>query len=172
MSIFTYLRSSFIVLVSLFLLSGCAKNSDLVPQNIGESLSENFEMDKFSGTWYELAVLKNDENLTNRTINFAIDKDKIRIVKSSLDMSGKPKKESLRGKTEENKISYSKFGFVYDDAYVVRNDGYKYAMLYTYDELFILSRSTSIPEALKVIYLSNAKKDGYDIDKIIWINQE
>lgn len=160
-------------MVAVTLFTGCMFNSQVQPRKV----AGNFNINKFSGTWHEIANLKNDENLTNITLNFSVDEEKIKIVKSALNQNNEFEKVEYKAKlgVDQNKtvISYSKLGFIYNNhAYVIRNDGYKYAMIYgKEDELYILSRSKTIPEALKVIYLSYAQRDGYDTDKLIWVEQ-
>lgn len=175
MNIFIYLKSSFLVVLIALFFTGCVESKNPEPP---KKVSGNFDINKFSGSWFELATMKNDENLTNTTVNFSIDKENIKIVRSSVNKDKKPKKEEFMAKFGLDRnvsvLSVSKFGLMYDYAYIVRNDNYKYVMIYgdKKDQFSILSRSNTIPEALKVIYLSYAKKDGYDVDKIIWIKQD
>jgi apolipoprotein D and lipocalin family protein len=51
------------------------------------------------------------------------------------------------------------------------DDNYQYALVagQDLDYLWILSRSTEIPENIKKSYLEIAKGVGYDTDRLLWI---
>lgn len=174
LNIFTYLRNSFLFLISMFILVGCAVNSNFEPKKS----VKNFDMYEFSGSWYELAnLIENNETHKNIKVNFSIDdKGKIKVVKSFKNLDNQNIKDEFSAKiiSENNStiLELSKFVLVKEKYSVAKIDGYKYAMLYGQDSLYILSRTKTIPELMKVVYLNHAKKDGYDISKIKWIIQE
>ncbi|WP_157943549.1 lipocalin family protein [Campylobacter blaseri] len=173
MSIFTCLRNSFLFGTLLVILGGCAINSDFEPKKS----VKNFNIYEFSGSWYEIANL--DENLDEKNIkiNFSIDKkDNIKIVKNYMDSKNSIAKREYSAKivNENNNTILEVFRFlgVKERFSIAKIDGYKYAMLYGGDKIHILSRTKTLPELMKVVYLNHAKKDGYDVSKIQMVIQE
>ena len=54
------------------------------------------------------------------------------------------------------------------------DDEYKYALIFGGDtsELYMLSRTKTMPEMIKAVYTSYAAKMGYNTDKIVWTTHE
>lgn len=171
---FTFLKSSFIVVFIAFFMSGCM--SDKEPKVF--EVKDNFNIYDFTGTWYEMGSTKNDSNLSNISINFAVDNNKIKVVKAGIKPNGSSKKEQYVGRfglSDKNvsMLEISKFGLLYEPLYIVRNDRYQYAMMYIGDkDLSIISRTKTIPEVMKVIYKDKAKADGFVLSRIKWIKQK
>ena len=72
-------------------------------------------------------------------------------------------------------IHISIFGPFYADYRVMMIDeGYTYALVGSgsADYLWMLSRTRVLPDATKSELLSEAKRRGYDTDKLIWVKQE
>jgi len=67
-------------------------------------------------------------------------------------------------------------GLISDSLYrVAQVDGdYRYALIFGADtsELYILSRSKTLPEPIRIVYLKKAKHSGYDTKKIVWTKQK
>ncbi|MCZ6132490.1 lipocalin family protein [Campylobacter ureolyticus] len=175
-SIFTFLKNKglLVCFTALILLSGCNNANLTTPKRV---IKGDFDIYKFSGTWYEIASM-NDVNLTNSTINFSVYNNEIKVIKSSTTKDNKVVKDEYKARfgLDDNKsmIEISKFGLVYEPLYIVKIDAYKYALIYGKDhkKLHILSRTKQIPALIEAIYLENAKKDGYNVEDIKWINQK
>ncbi len=69
------------------------------------------------------------------------------------------------------KVSF--FGPFYGGYNVIRPDDYQYALVSgpNRDYLWILSRTPTIPAAVKQDYLNTARELGFDVDRPVWIRQ-
>ncbi|STS79847.1 outer membrane lipoprotein blc [Klebsiella pneumoniae] len=70
------------------------------------------------------------------------------------------------------KVSF--FGPFYGGYNVIRlDDDYQYALVSgpNRDYLWILSRTPTIPAAVKQDYLNTARELGFDVDRLVWIRQ-
>lgn len=170
---FIYLKSSFIALFVAIFMVGCFAKKD--PRVF--EVKDNFNIYDFTGTWYEIGSTKNDSNLTNISVNFAVDNGKIKVVKSGTLVNGKVKKDQFLGRfglddKNASMLEISRYGFIYEPLYIVRNDRYQYAMMYIGSkDISIISRTKTMPEVVRVIYKDKAKSDGFDIGRIKWIKQ-
>ncbi|CZE47190.1 lipocalin family protein [Campylobacter geochelonis] len=173
MSIFIYLKKLFSLFLLLIFIAGCAKTSPNTPAVI-----KDFDIYKFSGTWYEIAKIQKDgEVLKNTTINYSIETpQEIKIVvRGQKADEGFKKLQSSAKFSDDRKtaaLQIQVFGPVYKPYNIVKLDAYRYAMIFgESDEMWIISRTKTISELVKALYLDYAKNNGYDINKIIWIRQ-
>ncbi|NLY03377.1 MAG: hypothetical protein GXZ15_00805 [Campylobacter sp.] len=167
---FTFLKSSILTIFVIFVIFGCKSNT-LAPQV--STFDDNFDIYKFSGPWYEIASTKK-ESLSNVTVNFAINGREIEIVKSytSQDKIRNKKEYRARFTADANQSLLeirARMSFIYKPFNIVRNDNYRYAMIYfADDDISILSRTETLPEVVKVIYLQKVETDGYDTSRLSW----
>jgi len=83
-------------------------------------------------------------------------------------------KAKFRGDKNVGDLKVSFFGPFYGDYTIIALDSeYKYSLVVgnTNEYLWILSRTKTIPEEVKQQYLDIAKKVGFDVSKIYWVNQ-
>ncbi|WP_312770058.1 lipocalin family protein, partial [Enterobacter soli] len=70
------------------------------------------------------------------------------------------------------KVSF--FGPFYGGYNVIRlDDKYQYALVSgpNRDYLWILSRTPTIPDAVKQDYLNTARSLGFQVDQLVWVKQ-
>lgn len=161
-------------LVSILTLNSC--NS--IPN--GATAVKNFDKSKYLGKWYEIARLdfKYEKNLNNTTANYSLNTDNtIKVVNRGFNYKTHRWKEAIgkaksAGKADEAKLKVSFFGPFYSGYNVIAIDPeYRYALVVgkSLKYMWILSRTTVIPETIKKEYLQKAKAIGYNTDALIWV---
>jgi apolipoprotein D and lipocalin family protein len=142
-----------------------------------------FDKDKYLGTWHEIARLDYffERNLVNVTANYSTNDDgTIKVINRGFDARKNIWKESIgkarfAGDPSTAALKVSFFGPFYAGYNVIALDiYYKYALVAgrNLDYLWILSREKTIPEAVRLSYLNEATKLGYDVSKLIWVNHD
>ncbi|MDA3076515.1 lipocalin family protein [Campylobacter sp. JMF_04 NA10] len=164
-----------ILTLTIFFLGACAKSiSPNAP------ITRDFDIAKFCGGWYEIAHIKGfTGELENTAYEIFVDKNgSINMLKSAQSQSGKIKLSSEElafvGKKSEGNlvrkgmIKNAKFSVAQTDV------DYSYALIFGENtgELYMLSRTKTMPELIKNIYLNKAKESGYDTQKIVWTKQK
>jgi apolipoprotein D and lipocalin family protein len=156
------------------MLNSCVK----IPK--GAQAVTPFEKERYLGKWYEIARLDYyfERNLNNVTANYSSKKDGIiKVENRGYNIITKKWKEAvgkakLAGAPDEGKLKVSFFGPFYAGYTVIAiDDAYTYALIAgnSLDYLWILSRKTTIPDAIKELYLKKAQDIGYDTSKLIWV---
>jgi len=152
-----------------------------IPKNA--SAVTSFEKDKYLGKWYEIARFDFtfEKNLDNTTAEYSLNKNgTIKVDNKGYDTKKDKWKQAIgKAKFVENdsiaKLKVSFFGPFYGGYNVVAlDDDYQYALVAGGDlsYLWILSRTTTIPEDVKTKYLQIAKDIGYDTSQLLWINHD
>jgi len=150
------------------------KNADAV---------KSFDLSKYLGKWYEIARLdfKYERNMNNTTAEYSMRPDgKVKVLNSGYNYILKERKQAVgkakfRGSNNVAELKVSFFGPFYAGYNVIALDAdYKYALIAgsNLSYLWILSRTTSIPESVKQEYLALAQNIGYDTSKLIWVEQD
>jgi apolipoprotein D and lipocalin family protein len=165
-------------LLLAMLLTGCVGiPADVKP--VG-----NFQVEKYLGKWYEIARLDHsfERGLSRVTANYSLrDDGGVRVINRGYSVKESKWKEA-EGKAyfvrEKNQgyLKVSFFGPFYG-AYVVfelDQEQYQYSLVCGPDKsyLWILARSPQISETLKARLIARAKSSGFDIDKLIFVNQD
>ncbi|SFC30675.1 apolipoprotein D and lipocalin family protein [Parapedobacter composti] len=163
-----------VAVLVIVLLSSCAN----IPENAQPV--RNFEVNRYLGKWYEIARLdhKQERNLNNVTAEYGLNGDgTIRVVNSGYNYI-KRKHESATGKAKFRDsqgigaLSVSFFGPFYSGYNVIALDrDYQYALVAgeSLKYLWILSRTTAVPDSIRKDYLQKAKQIGYDTSQLIWV---
>jgi apolipoprotein D and lipocalin family protein len=157
-------------------LFGCAS----LPK--GALAVSGFEKEKYLGKWYEIARydFAFERNLSDTTAEYALLADGAIGVTNRGFNYVKNKWEEARGRArfrgpeDRGELEVSFFGPFYAAYNVIALDAeYRYALVAgsSTKYLWMLSRTTDIPEAVKTEYLSIAKSLGYDTGKLIWVKQ-
>lgn len=163
--------------VLLLTLSSC----DTIPE--GVKAVAPFDQQKYLGQWYEIARkdFKFERGLSLVTATYSLNEDgSIRVQNRGYNAEKKTWTEAI-GKAkmvgDENvamlKVSF--FGPFYAGYNVIALDkDYRYALVagQSLDYLWILSRETTIPEAVKKDYLKIAQKAGFDTSDLLWVEQK
>lgn len=154
------------------------KSCKTIPKSV--TAVKPFTVEKYLGKWYEIARFdfRFEKGLNNTTANYSLnDNGMIKVVNRGFDYKKNQWKQST-GKAkfvsskDEGKLKVSFFGPFYSGYNVIALDeGYKYALVCgkNRDYLWILSRDKSIPANIKNEYLDIAKKYGFDISKLVWV---
>lgn len=139
-----------------------------------------FDQEKYLGKWYEIARLdfKWERNLNNVTARYSLNADgTIKVDNQGYDTVKNEWKQSIGkakkvNKNNEGRLKVSFFGPFYSGYNIISLDNeYKYALVAGDDlkNLWILSRSMTVPEDIKNDYLQKAKAIGYNIDDLIFV---
>ena len=142
-----------------------------------------FDKDKYLGKWYEIARLDfyYERNLNNVTADYSLNDDgSIKVVNRGYDTVANAWKESV-GKARfvndptVGKLKVSFFGPFYAGYNVISLDeDYQYALVAgrNLDYLWILSRTTAIPEHVSTLFLQEASRLGYQVQNLIWVKHD
>jgi apolipoprotein D and lipocalin family protein len=140
---------------------------------------QSFDMDRYLGTWHEIARLPNrlEKDIKGLTEEYSAGKNgsyKV-VTKGYNTKSRKWVKAAGKMKFADEKdvgmLKVSYFGPFYVAYNVLFLDpDYKYALVCGrgLDLLWILSKETTIPEEIKEQFLYNAKAIGFEVDKLEW----
>lgn len=167
------MKKYFIIMAAL--LFGACRT---IPQ--GAVAVTPFDSNRYLGRWYEIARFdfRFERNLNNTAALYSLKDDgNIKVVNSGYnyienkwqEAAGKAK---FRGSQNEASLKVSFFGPFYGSYNVIALDSeYKYALVAgnNLKYLWILSREKTIPESVKEDYLNRARKLGYDVSKLIWV---
>lgn len=168
------MKKLFISILSAIGLSACAS----IPQ--GAKVINNFDADRYLGTWYEVARLDHrfERGLSKVTATYSFnDNGTIRVQNRGFSASKNSWSESIgkakfAGEKNEGKLKVSFFGPFYGAYNIVAlDDDYQYALIVSnsLSYLWILSRTPSIPDEVKADYLKKATEMGFDVDALIWV---
>ena len=143
---------------------------------VDNSPVSSLDLDRYLGTWYEIARFDHsfERGVEEAKAVYTLNKDgTVKVVNSGIK-NGKPKTAVGKGKRtdEPGLLRVSFFGPFYADYRVLMIDAnYSYALVGSggADYLWILSRTTSLPDGVKSAILSEATRRGYDTSKLIWV---
>lgn len=139
-----------------------------------------FELEKYMGKWYEIARFdfKFEENLNNTTATYSIKENgDVKVINRGYNYVEKEWEEAVgtakfRDSSNVAALKVSFFGPFYSGYNVVALEGdYQYALIAGKDTdyLWILSRTTSLPDSVKTKFLEVATDIGYDTSRLIWV---
>ncbi len=168
------MKQLFISILSLIGITACAS----APQ--GATVINNFDVDRYLGTWYEVARLDHrfERGLSKVTATYSFNENgTIRVQNRGFSASKNSWSESIgrakfAGAKNEGRLKVSFFGPFYGAYNIVAlDDEYQYALIVSnsLSYLWLLSRTTTIPDQIKLEYLKKAKSMGFDIDALIWV---
>lgn len=165
----------FVGLITLF--NACS----YIPENA--KAVENFDADKYLGTWYEIARFDSrfEKDLDNVSAQYSLnEKGNVIVLNSGYNFKKEEWKKAdglakFRGDKDVAALKVSFFGPFYGGYNVVALDeNYQYALVAgnKLDYLWILSRTKTIPENVKADYLKIAEKIGYDTTNLVWVKHD
>lgn len=153
----------------------CACSSETPINN--EPVKE-LDLNRYLGNWYELARFDHsfERGMTACTANYSLNDDGTIKVLNSGVKDGKPKTSEGKAKTTGTPglIRVSFFGPFYSDYRVMMlAEDYSYALVGSGSSkyLWILSRTPELPEKVLQSIIQEAVRRGYDINKLIWVDQ-
>jgi apolipoprotein D and lipocalin family protein len=173
----------FFIFELLIFIAALSLSVSCVSMPSGAIAIKPFDANKYLGKWYEIARFDFafEKGLNNTTAQYSLNKDgSINVLNQGYDYAkGKWTKAVGRaefvGARDEAKLKVSFFGPFFAGYNVVALDSnYKYALVAgnSLDYLWILSREKTIPETVKKNYLEIADSLGYDLSKLIWVEQD
>lgn len=142
-----------------------------------------FDIDKYLGKWYEIARMdfRFERDLNNTTANYSRNENgTIKVDNRGYNYVTKEWKQAIgkakpAGQPGEARLKVSFFGPFYSGYNVIALDSaYTYALIAgnNLKYLWILSRETTVPEAIKTSYLKIAQDLGYDVSALIWVEHD
>lgn len=168
-----------LVLVSMILNGGCQPEKEM---KINIETVKSLDLNRYLGKWYEIARFDHrfERGLVGATATYSMrDDGKIKVLnqgyKNALngELSVAEGKAKLTGDPGKLKVSF--FWIFYADYFVLElDDEYQWALIGSSSEkyLWILSRTPQLDDQTKGLILKKAEKRGYDISKLIWVEQK
>jgi apolipoprotein D and lipocalin family protein len=168
------------VLFSLItvLLSGCTGIPD------GVTAINGFEINRYLGTWYEIARLDHrfERGLNNISATYTLrDDGGVNVLNKGWNQAD-GEWEQAEGKAyfleqpDKGRLKVSFFGTFYGGYNIIELDkkDYAYSMVTGPDKsyLWILSRTRQLPKATLQALIEKAKQLGFATDKLIFVNQD
>ena len=162
----------------LTLLSSCTSSPD------GVGVVTGFEIDRYLGTWYEVARLDHsfERGLSAVTANYSLrDDDGVRVVNRGYnDQSGEWDeaigKAYFTGASNIGQLKVSFFGPFYGGYNIVEQDksDYQYSLVAGPDRdyLWILSRTPKIEPNILQSLVNKARKLGFATDELIFVRHD
>ena len=165
-------RMMFIVLAAA--VAGCVSGP-----KVDNTPVAALDLNRYLGEWYEIARFDHsfERGIERTKASYTLNEDGTIKVMNSGIKDGKPKTAIGKGKRTDTPalLRVSFFGPFYADYRVMKIDAdYTYALVGSggADYLWILSRARVLPDAAKGELLAEAKRRGYDTDKLIWVKQD
>ena len=162
------------VMASAMALSGCVSGP-----KVDNAPVAALDLNRYLGEWYEIARFDHsfERGVEQAKANYTQNADgTIKVVNSGIK-DGKPKTAIGKGKTTDTPglLRVSFFGPFYADYRVMLIDeDYTYALVGSggADYIWLLSRTPGLSETAKSELLAEARRRGYDTDKLIWVEQK
>lgn len=143
----------------------------------------DFNASRYLGKWYEIARLENrfEKGMEQVTATYGLRSDEgITVLNRGYDPIKNKWKESegkayFTGAPTTAALKVSFFGPFYGGYNVIKLDNdYQYALVSgpNRDYLWILSRSTTIPEVVKQDFLTTARQLGFPVEQLVWVNHK
>jgi len=170
------MKKKLLVILSTYLLSCTSVPSDLTVVN-------NFEIDRFLGTWYEIARLnhKEERNLQQVSATYSLQSNGSILVVNKGFNSKKNVWKSIEGKarfngpTSEGRLKVSFFGPFYGGYNILKlEEDYSIAMVAGPNRkyLWILARDKQIKTEQYNAYIEQAKAWGFATSELIVVEHE
>lgn len=151
-----------------------------VPEGI--SPVEDFDVQRYLGTWYEIARLDHsfERGLTEVTAQYKLrDDGTVTVINSGRNENGEWQdiegKARFVGEPTTGHLKVSFFGPFYGSYIIFELDeaDYEYAFVsgYNRDYLWLLARSPQVSDDLKQRFLERVSELGFDTGELIFVDQ-
>jgi len=160
------------------LLSACTGIPD------GVTAINGFDINRYTGTWYEIARLDHrfERGLNNISATYTLKGDgSVKVLNKGWNQAD-GEWEQAEGKAyfveqpDQGRLKVSFFGPFYAGYNIIALDkkDYAYSMVTGPDKsyLWILSRTRKMPKATLEALIEKAKQLGFATDKLIFVNQD
>ncbi len=177
--------SNLVITISLLFIGFVFNSFNNSNSMIDKSTVKELDLEKYLGTWYEIARYDHrfERGLAGVTANYSMrDDGKIKVLNSGYKESLSGKYSEAIGKAkipdpknEPAKLKVSFFWFFYGDYYIMELDkNYQWAIIGSSSDnyLWILSRTPQIEESLYNELLEKLDARGYDVSKLIKVEQK
>ena len=165
---------------ALFVLIGLAGCSTTPPD--GMRAVAPFDLSRYLGKWYEIARLDHsfERGLSDVSAHYRLQADgSVEVVNRGYDAGLGQWKEAkgraaFTGEPTRASLKVSFFGPFYGGYHVIALDpDYRWAMVVGPDRgyLWILSRKKALPPGVRERLLEQARAQGIEVDKLIWVAQ-
>jgi lipocalin len=176
--------NAFVIAIILLtpLVSSCNAKSEKKELNM--ETVKNVDLQRYIGKWYEIARFDHsfERNLVGTTATYSFREDgKIRVINEGykFTLDGKYSKAEGKAKvpnpSEPGRLKVSFFWFFYGDYNILELDtvNYQYVLIgsSTPKYLWILSRTPQMQPEIYEMLLQKAKDRGYDLSKLIKVEQ-
>ncbi len=177
-------RSAFSLLLISFMIVlffSCMGQKSTIDKTVVKEL----DIQEYLGTWYEIARFDHrfERDMVGVTANYSFrDDGKIKVLNSGYKNSLEGEYSEAIGKakipnpdTEPAKLKVSFFWIFYGDYFVLELDkDYQWAIIGSSSDkyLWILSRTPHLPDDLYSDLLNRISKRGYDVSKLIKVEQK
>ena len=148
-------------------------------RTVDNSVVESFDLNRFLGVWYEIALFDHpfERGLHQTRAQYALRADGAVDVTNSGIKNGAPKTAKGRARRTDTPalLRVSFFGPFYSDYRVLWLDAdYQHALIGSSGDhyLWLLARTPKITAEAKNALLAEARRRGYDTEKLIWVTQE
>lgn len=150
---------------------------------INKTTVKNFELEKYLGTWYEIARFPHsfEKDLVGVTATYSVENNgRIKVLNQGYKKSFHGEQKSAHGKakvtTIPGKLKVSFFLFFYAEYNVLELDtmDYMWALVGSKnsDYLWVLSRTPHMEKDLYEELTRRAKVRGYDISRLLPVPQK
>jgi len=148
--------------------------------SIDNTTVKSLDLNRFMGLWYEIARYDHlfERNMTHVTATYTLKPDGRIVVVNDGYLKGIHKiikgKAKLPDSIEPGKLKVSFFLWFYADYYVLDiSPDYSYVVIGSSspDYLWIMSRTSSLPDETMQKILSDLRTRGYDTSKLINVKQ-
>jgi len=171
-------RFSAVCLSFLVFLSACVG----VPENVQPI--EGFELDRYLGTWYEIARLDHsfERGLTQVTATYSMrDDGGVKVINKGFDVKKNEWDEAegkayFVGEPAVGRLKVSFFGPFYGGYNIIELDqeNYQYSLVCGPDKsyLWILARDPDIDQTIVDRLVAKAKGLGFSTDELIFVSHD
>ena len=162
-----------ILAAGLFLCIGCTAQPE-----VDNSVAGDLQLEQYLGDWYEIARFDHrfERDIQFSKANYTLREDgKVQVLNSGIK-DGKAKEAEGKAKltADPRVLKVSFFGPFYSDYRVLLLDpDYQWVLIggSSAKYLWILSRTPQLPEVVRETVLAEATRRGYDVGKLIWVEQ-
>jgi apolipoprotein D and lipocalin family protein len=174
------IKNVLFIIALLFLVTGCKSQNSMIDKTVVKELN----LERYLGKWYEIARFNHsfERGLVGVTASYSYRIDgKIKVVNSGYKGTLNGQKSEAIGKAKipdanvPSKLKVSFFWIFYADYYVLELDkNYQWAVIGSSSDnyLWILSRAPQMEESLYNELLKKISKRGYDVNKLIPVEQK
>ena len=175
------MNTKFVLFFALSLsISSCTGQNDTVDKTV----VKDFTLEKYLGTWYEIDRYDHrfERGLTGVTATYSLEPDgTIKVVNAGYKDSLQGERSEAIGKAKipdpdvPSKLKVSFFWIFYADYFVLELDPeYQWAVVGSKSDnyLWILSRRPQMDQAIYKELLSRLTQRGYDVEKLIQVEQK